>query len=317
VDSTYTDVYRETINSVVSIRVNGTNGMRGQGSGFVYDSSHLVTNEHVISNADEVTVRFRTGDWRTAEVVGTDVYSDLGVLRVTDRPPAASPLTVIQDAAVVGQKVLAIGNPFGLSGSVSAGIISGVDRTLPAANNFSIPDAIQTDAAVNPGNSGGPLVDMSGDVLGVINSGAGENIGFAISASLTRRIVPTLIDDGTYEHSYMGILLTDVTPTIASANNLASAGGVYVDGVRDDGPSKGVLQGSDSETTVGNATVPVGGDVIVQMGGREIQTRQELSTFLALETQPGDTISVTVLRDGKRKTVSLTLGARPTEPLSS
>jgi S1-C subfamily serine protease len=309
--SVYADVYRAAIDSVVLIRVFGGGGRNGQGSGFVYDREHIVTNEHVVSAAEDVRVRFTDGSWHAAEIVGTDVYSDLAVVRVEDKPTQAKPLDLVQGEVAVGQEVVAIGNPFGLSGSLSAGIVSGVDRTLPAANNFSIPDAIQTDAAVNPGNSGGPLMTLDGRVAGIINSGSGDNIGFAISAALMRRAVPALIQNGAYEHAYMGVQLTNVTPLIAEANDLSNAKGVYIDETVDGEPSDGVLQGSDGTEMVNGVEVPVGGDVVVRMGGEPIQSQQVLSTYLALATSPGDTIPVEVVRDGSRTTVDLTLGSRP------
>ena len=309
--SVYADVYRDVIDSVVLIRVFGGDGRNGQGSGFVYDQQHIVTNEHVVSDASEVRIRFTDGSWHAAEIVGTDVYSDLAVLEVADKPSRAEPLDLITGEVAVGQEVVAIGNPFGLSGSISAGIVSGVDRTLPAANNFSIPDAVQTDAAVNPGNSGGPLMTLDGRVAGIINSGSGDNIGFAISAALMRRVVPALATSGSYEHAYMGVRLTNVTPLIAEANDLSNAKGVYMDEIVDGGPSDGVLEGSTGTETINGVDVPVGGDVVVRMGGEAIQSQQVLSTYLALSTSPGDTIPVEVIRDGSRTTVDLTLGSRP------
>jgi serine protease Do len=309
--SAFTEVYEETIDSVVLVRTFDESGRSGQGSGFVYDSQHIVTNEHVVGGTSAIEVRFTDGTWHDATVVGTDVYSDLAVLRVTSIPDIAAPLELVDGEVTVGQRVLAIGNPFGLSGSASAGIVSGVNRTLPAANNFSIPDAIQTDAAVNPGNSGGPLVTLDGRVAGVINSGSGDNIGFAISAPLMSRVVPALVQDGEYEHSYMGVRLTDVTPLIAEANDLETARGVYIDEVVQGTPSDGVLEGSTGDTQVNDVTVPTGGDVIVRMGESDIFSRQALSTYLALETSPEETIPVEVIRDGERTTVQLTLGSRP------
>ena len=310
-DSVYTDVYRGTIDSVVRIRVYTESGRTGQGSGFVYDGNHIVTNQHVVDGAGSVEVRFTDGTWHDATLVGTDVYSDLAVLSIDSMPAGATPLPLIGGEVAVGQEVVAIGNPFGLSGSVSAGIVSGVDRTLPAANNFSIPDAIQTDAAVNPGNSGGPLVTLDGEVAGVINSGGADNIGFAISAALMRRVVPALIETGAYEHSYMGVQLSNVTPRIAEANGLDTAQGVYMNEIVEGGPSDGVLQGSTDEQVVDGVSVPVGGDVVMSMGGNPILTQQALSTYLALATSPGDTIPIGVVRDGSETTVQLTLGSRP------
>ncbi len=308
--SAYTQVYRQTVDSVAAVRVESAGGA-SQGTAWVYDDTHLVTNEHVVSDARSVSVWFRTVGWREAEVVGTDVYSDLAVVEVTDRPAAAEPLSLVDDPVPVGTHVAAIGNPFGLTGSLTSGIVSGRGRALPAPNGFSIPDAIQTDAAVNPGNSGGPLVTLDGEVAGVINSGGGDNIGFAISAAMVRRVVPALIETGNYEHSYMGVSIQDVTPPLARANDLSVARGVYVHRVVPDTPSVGVFEDSTGEQTVGGQSVPTGGDVILVMDGVQIPNRQALSRFLALSTQPGDTIDVEVFRDGSRQTVQLTLGARP------
>ncbi|AQL41500.1 serine protease [Halorientalis sp. IM1011] len=322
--SVYTDVYRETIDSVVLIRVYANSrGRVGEGSGFVYgDGRYIVTNEHVVTDTqgavlepgtvfDDIRVQFTDGQWRTAEVVGTDAYSDLAVLDVPDVPDSATPLSLIGGEIAIGQPVIAIGNPLGYTGSMTTGAVSGVDRSLPARNNFRIPDAIQTDAPVNPGNSGGPLVTLDGEVAGVINSGGGDNIGFAISAALMERVVPSLIETGDYEHSFMGVTLTSVTPLLAEAEGLSDADGVYIDSVRPNGPAEDVLQGSSGTATINGVRVPTGGDVVVRMGDQPIRSQEELSTYLALVTSPGDTIPVEVIRDGSRTTVQLTLGERP------
>ncbi|MBX0323528.1 trypsin-like peptidase domain-containing protein [Halomicroarcula sp. F13] len=309
--SVYTDVYREVADSVVSIQVLSNRGRAAQGSGFLVSDEYLVTNQHVVAPGSEYYVRFADTGWREVSVVGTDVYSDLAVLETQNVPDGVSPLSFVDGDPAVGTRVVAIGNPFGLSGSVSEGIVSGVDRTLRGANNFSIADAIQTDAAVNPGNSGGPLVDLDGNVLGVINAGGGDNVAFAISAALTRRVVPALVEDGTYRHSYMGVTLQSVDPLVAEANGLRRASGVYIDRIVDGGPSEGVLQGSDDSETINNTQVPVGGDVVRRLDDTRTPTRQALATFLALETSPGDTIDVTLVRDGQTETVELELGRRP------
>ncbi|MDS0222534.1 trypsin-like peptidase domain-containing protein [Haloarcula sp. S1AR25-5A] len=309
-DSVYTDVYQEVADAVVSIRVYAETTVGGQGSGFLIDDEHIVTNEHVVAGGSEYYVRFADTGWRSATVVGADVYSDLAVLRVGSTPDV-TPLSFVETEPTVGTEVVAIGNPFGLSGSVSAGIISGVDRTLQSANNFSIADAVQTDAPVNPGNSGGPLVTLDGDVVGVINSGGGDNVAFAISAPLTQRVVPSLIQTGDYDHPYMGVGLQSVSPRIAEANNLDPGSGVYISRVVDGGPAAGVLQGSDGSTTVSGTEIPTGGDVVRQMDETPTPTRQALGSFLALETSPGETVDVLVERDGTQETVELTLGTRP------
>ncbi|WP_436924638.1 S1C family serine protease [Halosimplex amylolyticum] len=310
-DGGYADVYRSTIDSIAQIQVYTTAPNPASGTGFVYSDGHVVTNQHVVAGAEDVYLRFSDGGWLDATVEGADVYSDLAVLSVPELPESATPLGLRKSDPEIGTEVIAIGNPFGYSGSVSAGIVSGVNRTLPAPNDFSIPDAIQTDAPVNPGNSGGPLVTLAGDVTGVVNSGGGDNIGFAISAPLVRRVVPALLEDGEYEHSYMGVRLQTAGPLIAQANGVDDRVGVYIAIVREGSPSDGVLRGNSGETTIDGQSVPTGGDVVVAMDGTPIPTREALASFLALETSPGDTIDVTVLRDGEEQTVELTLGSRP------
>jgi len=311
-ESRFVRVYDRTRDSVVQIRVIGSDG-NSQGTGWVFDDrGRIVTNEHVVRDAEEVFVRFPSTGWRQVTVLGEDVYSDLGVVEVSNLPEPAEPLPLVTSDPPVGTEVLAIGNPFGLSGTVSSGIVSGVNRTLPAPrSNFSIPDAIQTDAPVNPGNSGGPLVDLDSRVIGVVNSGGGDNIGFAISGAMVDRVAPELIEVGNYEHSYVGIGLRPVTPALAAANGLDEGSGVYVHRVLEDSPSVSVFEGSTGTETAYDQEVPVGGDVIKTMGGAPIPTRQALASFLALQTRPGDTIDVGIVRDGTRQTVQLTLGSRP------
>lgn len=310
-ESAYTAVYEQVVDAVASIRVYTDAGSASQGSGFLVDGEHIVTNQHVVAGGSEVSVRFSDTGWRSVSVVGADVYSDLAVLRIDAPPAGVTPLSFVETEPPVGTEVVAIGNPFGLSGSVTAGIVSGVDRTLEGANNFSIADTVQTDAPVNPGNSGGPLVTLDGEVVGVINAGGGDNVAFAISAPLTQRVVPALITSGDYDHSYMGVGLRSVSPLVARANDLDPASGVYIDRVVEGGPSDGVLRGSSGTELVSETSVPVGGDVVRRLGDTPTPTRQALASFLALSTSPGDTIDVLVERDGAERTVELTLGSRP------
>ncbi|ADB61520.1 peptidase S1 and S6 chymotrypsin/Hap [Haloterrigena turkmenica DSM 5511] len=310
VDSPYTETYRNTIDSVVLVTVSGTGGLEGGGgglgTGFVVDDQHVVTNNHVVQNASEggIEIQFNNQEWRTASVVGTDGYSDLAVLRVDDMPDIAAGLSLSESEPVIGQEVLAIGNPLGFDASVSQGIVSGIDRSLPSPTGFSIPAAIQTDAPINPGNSGGPLVSLEGEVLGVVFAGAGQTIGFAISARLANRVVPALIEDGTYEHPYMGVGVLPVGPEIADEIGLEEANGVLVAEVVPNSPADGVLQSA-------NRVRPGSGDVIVAINGTEIPNQDQLSAYLALETSPGDTIELEIVRDGEQQTVELTLEERP------
>ena len=306
--SPVTEVYRETIDSVVLVQTE-----QGSGTGFMADEGHVVTNAHVVGEAQSTEIRFSEGQWTTGEVVGSDPHSDLAAIAVETVPESATPLSFIDGEAEVGTDVVAIGNPFNFDGSVTAGIVSGVDRSIPSPTGFTIPDAIQTDAAVNPGNSGGPLMSMEGLVVAVINSGGGDNLGFGVSAPLARRVIPELIETGSYEHSYMGVTFADVTPDIAEANGLAEPRGLLVDTVVEGGPSEGVLQPSEETTLVDGAEVPVGGDVMLSIGGDELLTTEDLGNFLALQTRPGETVDVTILRDGSEQTVDLTLGTRPDE----
>ncbi|OAQ52572.1 peptidase S1 [Natrinema mahii] len=310
VDSEYAAVYEAVIDSVVLVSVAGTDapggGRGGIGTGFVLENGYVLTNNHVVEAAreGEIELQFNDGEWRTASVVGTDVYSDLAVLAVEDLPEIADGLSLADAEPVIGQEVLAIGNPLGLDASVSQGIVSGLDRALPSPTGFSIPAAIQTDAPINPGNSGGPLVSLDNEVLGVVFAGAGQTIGFAISAQLATRVVPALIEDGNYDHPYMGVGVQPVGPSIAEEIGLEEATGVLVAEVVPNSPADGVLE----PAVTGR---PETGDVIVAIEGTPIPTQDQLSSYLALEASPDETVAVEVVRDGERGTVELTLGTRP------
>ena len=304
-ESVYTEVYRETIDSVVLVQADA-----GQGTGWVYDDSVVVTNQHVVGAAREVDVRFNDGEWRTGTVLGTDANSDLAAIEVPNQPAGASPIPLQSGEPVVGQEVVAIGNPFALSGSVTTGVVSGTDRAIPAPTGYRIPDAVQTDAAVNPGNSGGPLMSLDSEVVAVVNSGGGDNIAFGISAALTERVIPNLVEDGEYEHAYVGLSFTAVTPAVAAANDLEAPRGLLVLSVDPDGPSAGLLDGSGDTAFVDGRRVRVGGDVVLSVDGVDVDTFEQLLSLLALRTSPGDTVTVEFLRDGERRTVDVELGVR-------
>ncbi|MFB6147180.1 MAG: S1C family serine protease [Halobacteriaceae archaeon] len=308
--SVYTDVFRETVDALVLIRTFTEDGVGGQGSGWIWDGRHIVTNHHVVADAVTVEVRFSSGAWRNATVRGSDVYSDLAVLTVDDIPPSAESLDLIDGRATIGRRVAAMGNPFGLEETISSGIVSGVNRSI-VRSGVSIPHGVQTDAAINPGNSGGPLVTLDGRVVGVISAGGGENIGFAVSAPLTRRVVPSLIQTGDYDHPFMGVRIRTVSPTIAEANDLPEANGVLVLDVLEDGPTAGVLQPSTREVVVNGVSVPAGGDVIVGLDGQPIRSQQDLVTYLTLQKSPGETIRIQIIREGEQRTVRAVLGSRP------
>ena len=308
----FTGVYEAIVDSVVVIRGYDENGRVGQGSGFLAFDGVVVTNQHVVAGTEELVVGFADGTTTGGEVLGADVYSDLAAVELDETPEAAgSPLSFVETEPPVGTEVLAVGAPFGLGESASAGIVSGVDRPLPSQTGFSVADTVQTDAAVNPGNSGGPLVTTEGEVVGVISAGGGENIAFGISAALVERVVPALVEDGEYDHSYMGIGLNELSPPLARANGFERSTGVYVNAVLEDGPADGTLEGSDGQGEALGERVPTGGDLVIGLDGRAVRSLGDLSTHLALRTSPGDLLSVSLIRDGERRELSMRLGERP------
>jgi S1-C subfamily serine protease len=307
-DSAYTQVYRDTIDSVVLIR--NPNG--SQGTGWLFEDDVVVTNAHVVGEADRVRVGFSEEETQVSEVLGRDDLSDLAAVRVADTPDYATPLSLTESEPVIGTNVAVIGTPYGLRGSLSSGVVSGRNRLIPNPRaNFVLPNAIQTDAPVNPGNSGGPLVNLDGTVLGVVNSGRGDNIAFAISPSMVRRVVPGLVEDGNYDHPYLGARVGRVTAAVAEANDLDSEGGLLVRTVDRGSPADGSLQEPTSATRVDGFRIPTGGDVIRAVDGTEVSTRQAYLSTLFLNTSPGEAVDVDIVRDGEEQTVSVTVGTFP------
>lgn len=310
-DARYAEVYDGTVDTVAMITALGTSGPIGQGSGFIYAPGYLLTNEHVVRHATEVELEFPDERWDTGTIVGEDPHSDLAVVELDGGPGDVPPLEPADHRPTVGQEVMALGSPFGLEESVSLGIVSGINRNLPTGEGFSIPDTVQTDAGVNPGNSGGPLVTMRGRYLGVITARQGQEIAFAVSWRLAERVAPALLETGSYDHAYMGIYSRSVDPAIARANDFEAARGVMVVDLVDGGPADGILQGSDDSTIINGREVPTGGDVILALDGHEVSTGGALSSFLALYTSPGHELAVTVRRDGVELTEYVELGTRP------
>jgi len=294
------------------------------GSGFVWDQQgHIVTNNHVIDGADKIEVTLNDGTILPAELVGADPDSDLAVLKV-DLPTGIAPLSLADSETVkVGQLAIAIGNPFGLEGTMTMGIVSALGRSLPTdeglgSSSYTIPDIIQTDAPINPGNSGGVLVNDQGQVMGVtaaIESSVGQSagIGFAIPSAIVQKVVPVLISDGHFDHSWVGISGISLVPDLATAMNLdTTQRGVLVVDVLPNSPAEEVgLQGSTRQAEIEGTQVPVGGDVIVAIDGQTLHEMDDLIAYLAGKTEVGQQVKLTVLRDGKEITLSLTLAARP------
>jgi serine protease Do len=294
------------------------------GSGFVWDQNgHIVTNNHVVSGADKIEVTFSDGTTVPAKLVGADPDSDLAVIKVDVAADKLRPVQMADSSAIkVGQMAVAIGNPFGLEGTMTTGIISAVGRSLPAdensAQSYTIPDVIQTDAAINPGNSGGVLVDAQGQVLGVTSAiespvRANAGVGFAIPATIVKNVVPALITDGKYVHSWLGISGGNLMPDLATAMNLdAGQRGAIVGEVFPNSPAeKAGLQGSSKDATIDGQPVKVGGDVITAIDGRPINAMDDLIAYLVSSTKVGQNVTLTILRDGKQQTLDVTLAPRP------
>jgi S1-C subfamily serine protease len=311
----------------------GQQQMQGQGSGFVWDAQgDIVTNDHVVANASDIQVTFSDGTTVAATLVGADPSSDLAVVKVDVPAAELHPIQVADSTQVkVGELSIAIGNPYGFAGSMTVGFVSGVGRSLPAQSDgqqgahYSIPDVIQTDAAINPGNSGGVLVNDAGQLIGVTSalessSGSNSGVGFAIPSSIVQKVVPALIQTGHYDHPWLGLSGTTLTPDLAQAMGLkADQRGALVMSVVADGPSaKAGLLGSDKPATINGQQVQVGGDVIVAIDGTPIKDFDGLIAYLSDNATVGQTITLTVLRQGQETSVSVTLGTRPNEvPQSS
>ena len=337
------DVYRKVSPSVVYIQVeqtgSGSTGVtpRSQipgipgfpnqpsqvasGSGFVLDKEgHIVTNYHVVDGADKVEVTFIDGTTVRAKVVGTDPSSDLAVIQADVKSSLLQPVELGDSSAlVVGEQVFALGNPFGLDWTLTSGIVSAVGRTIQSGtSNYSIPEVVQTDAAINPGNSGGPLLDRNGRVIGVnaqivSQSNSSSGVGFAIPVNIVKRVVPALIKDGHYTYAWLGITGTSLTLDLNEAMNLsADQRGVLVQDVTQGGPAeKAGVQVGQSQATVNGRQITTGGDVIIAVDGQPVTGMDDVIDYLFNNKQPGDKMTLTVLRNGQQKDIQLTLGERP------
>ncbi|UYN92641.1 MAG: trypsin-like peptidase domain-containing protein [Anaerolineales bacterium] len=311
-------LYETASQGVVSLDIDSPIGLR-HGAGFVIDKAgHIVTNQHVVDRARGIEVVFHNGERAPAVVLGIDVDSDLAVIKVDVPPEQLVPLVFGDSEQVkVGQLVVAIGNPFGLEGSMSTGVVSNLARTLPGLNStllneeniFAVGDLIQTDAAINPGNSGGPLLNMYGEVIGVNrairtlyynqdNQALSSGVGFAISSNVVQRIVPSLIEKGLYEYPFIGMTsLTDLTLAIAEQAGLPHTRGAYVRQVLSGGPAE---QAGLAE-----------GDLITQINGKDLNSSTELAAYLLSHSSPGDVVNLIVLRVDQELEIELTLGSRP------
>jgi len=332
------NLYERVNPSVVNIfiTIEGANATQnqlfptqGQGSGFIYDiDGHIVTNNHVVQGAKRVDVTFYDGTTVPAEIVGTDPDSDLAVIKVNVPAESLRPVTwADSDKILVGQRAVAIGNPFGLKGSLTTGIISALGRNLPAADSrgFQIPEILQTDAAINPGNSGGPLLNSQGEVVGVNTAivprqlGTGERsflgVGFAVPANLVKRVVPKLIETGKYQHPWLGLWGQDVTAEVAEKMSLPVASGAYITEVLSGSPAdKAGLRSGAREVVLDNGlNTKIGGDVITKIGDQTVKSFDDIISFLSRRGVVGENVTLTIIRDGQERTIELTILARPTD----
>jgi 2-alkenal reductase len=314
-EETLTRLYQATNPAVVYIVLPSG----GSGSGFVYDEAgHIITNRHVVAGGATYEVVFATGERQYATLVGADADSDLAVLQVEALPDGVTPLPLAAAGNLqVGQFAVAIGNPFGEQGSMSLGIISGLGRSLRSqratttGSTYSLPQVIQTDAPINPGNSGGPLLNLAGEVIGVnaaivSATGANSGVGFSIPVAVVHRVAPSLIASGEVNYAYMGASFDgEISLEEQEQYNVPQTQGAYVISVVPGSPAdEAGLIGADAQTGQG-------GDLIVAVDGQPTDDFSDLNTYLVFETEPGQTVELTVIRNGERMTLPLTLGARP------
>jgi S1-C subfamily serine protease len=322
-------IYQETAPGVV--QVNSTSAVSDSslftpqsatslGSGFVVDrDGYIVTNYHVIQDSQEIKVNFSGDDRVPAKIVGSDPSTDLAVLKIDAQARALTPLPLGNSEAVrVGDAVVAIGNPFGLERSVTAGIVSALQRDLTAPNGFTIDKVIQTDAPINRGNSGGPLLNAQGEVIGVnsqIESETGGNvgIGFAVPVNTVREVVAQIKQTGRVEHAYLGIHMQEITADLGDMIKLPVEKGVLIAAVVDGSPAaKAGLEGGDEQVIVDGTSYVLGGDIVTQVDGEAVTSPDDLRAVI-MERDPGDSIRLDIQRGDSERTVSVTLGQQPAQ----
>ncbi len=324
IESTLESVYANVDPSVVNIDV-ATAAGGALGSGFIWDTSgHIVTNNHVIAGATNISITFSDGTIVPGRLIAADTDSDLAVVKVDNVSASIlKPVTMADSTQLkVGQLAIAIGNPFGLQGTMTVGFVSALGRLVPVDENavgptYNIPDIIQTDASLNPGNSGGVLLDSQGRVIGVTQSmsstsGSSAGVGFAIPSAIVKQVVPDLISKGHYDHPYLGLVVISLTPDVAVAMNLsANQRGALIEGVTAGGPAdKAGLKASQQNATISGVQVEVGGDVIIALNNQTVKSSDDLITILAHSTA-GQTANLTVLRAGKQLQLTVVIGVRP------
>ena len=313
------DIFEKSEASIVQVSVVRGESDGGMGSGFVYsDEGYVITNQHVVQDAERVMITFLDGEAYIGNVIGTDRDLDIAVVKVEPTNTYLQPIKIGDSSKLkVGEKIAAIGNPFGLSGSMTSGIVSQMGRLLPQETGYSIPDVIQTDAAINPGNSGGPLINMKGEVVGIntaIQSATGEfsGIGFAVPANMVKKVVPFLIQDGEFKHAWMGISGTDVDPELAEVRGLNSSKGFLVVSVIEGSPAEtaGLLGVTETKETDGREFA-LDGDIILSIDGETVRKISDILVHLQREKSVGDEMVLSVNRGGEILELTMVLEERP------
>lgn len=304
--STYEDTKSEfdsVVESTVTIYSEDNQGLSSQGSGFMYTDKHIITNEHVIDEGDDLYINYENGEWSNASITGQDRHSDIAVLKPETIPEYAEPIPVDKTPPKKGDSVIAVGSPGGLDNSITDGVVSGLDRSVRIQTEFSVPDSIQTDAALNPGNSGGPLVSLNtGGWIGVNRATEGENIGFAVSAQLADRVAKSLIKNGEHRHPFIGIRTTNLNPLSDEYGFLNQTdSGLIVQGTTDSTPASGKFR------TAKEDKIP---DLILQVDGNRINDNEDIASYLMINKSPNEQLTFQVLRDNRKQNVSLKLASR-------
>ena len=336
------DLFSQTSKSVVQITVIDplSNAQQALGSGFLYDKDgHIITNNHVVAfneGNNNYLVTFSNGNSYQAKLIGHDPYSDLAVLKLDPIDIVLSPIPLGNSSSLrVGDTVAAIGNPFGLSGSLTVGIVSGLGRLLPStegstspfsqfAMNFNIPDIIQTDAAINPGNSGGPLLNLKGEVIGInsaifSNTGVNAGIGFAVPSNTVKKVVQSIISSGKYLHPYLGVVGMDITPQLAKIFGLKESKGFLITDITPGSPAakSGKLQKGTITYNQRGEIIDSDGDIIVAIDDKEVRKIDDILTYLEREKQVGDTVTLKILRNNQIENVEIVLAPRVSEEESA
>ena len=313
------DIFEKSEESIVQVSVLRGESDGGMGSGFVYsDEGYVITNQHVVQDAEKVMITFLDGEAYIGNVVGRDRDLDIAVVKVQPTNTYLQPIKIGDSSELkVGEKIAAIGNPFGLSGSMTSGIVSQMGRLLPQESGYSIPDVIQTDAAINPGNSGGPLINMKGEVVGIntaIQSATGEfsGIGFAVPSNTVKKVVPVLIEKGEFSHPWMGISGTDVDPELAEVRDLKSSKGFLVVSVIEGSPAETAgLLGVTETKEIDGREFALDGDIILSIDGETVRKISDILVHLQREKSVGDEMILTVNRNGEMLELTMVLEERP------